>query len=129
MCRSLEQQLSYERVSTRHLRCCMSNNASHDIPAFCLYPAVNTLPPCSFLSWALFGLCISVLHLLCISSCSAPLQDQVTKLREEREQLARDVAVLRTDLDTTRQERDRLLTESAAAKAEVERIRYCSLPD
>jgi hypothetical protein len=47
----------------------------------------------------------------------------VTKLREEREQLARDVAVLRTDLDTTRQERDRLLTESATAKAEVERIR------
>ncbi|GFH14229.1 kinesin-like protein, partial [Haematococcus lacustris] len=50
-------------------------------------------------------------------------RDQVSKLREGREVLARDVALLRTDLDSTRQERDRLLVENTQSKAEVERIR------
>jgi len=47
----------------------------------------------------------------------------VAKLRAEREVLSGDVAVLRADLDTTRQERDRLLDEFNKAKAETERIR------
>lgn len=51
-------------------------------------------------------------------------QEQVSKLRAEREVLAGDVAVLRADLDTTRQERDRLLGEFNKAKAETDRIRW-----
>lgn len=48
----------------------------------------------------------------------------MAKLRAEREVLARDVAVLRADLDTTRQERDRLLEDFNKAKAETDRIRW-----
>lgn len=50
-------------------------------------------------------------------------REQVAKLRAEREVLAGDVAVLRADLDSTRQERDRLLGEFNKAKAETDRIR------
>mmetsp|Transcript_5395 Transcript_5395/g.11884 ORF Transcript_5395/g.11884 Transcript_5395/m.11884 type:complete len:815 (-) Transcript_5395:535-2979(-) len=50
-------------------------------------------------------------------------REQVEKLRTEREAAARDIAVLRADLDSTRQERDRLLAENTKAKEEVDRIR------
>lgn len=51
-------------------------------------------------------------------------QDLATKLGEEREVLARDVGVLRSDLDSTRMERDRLLAENTRMTADVERIRW-----
>lgn len=38
-------------------------------------------------------------------SCIRILQDQVQKLRDEREGVAREVAVLRVDLDATRADR------------------------
>ena len=49
------------------------------------------------------------------------MQEQVEKLRTEREAAAKDVAVLRVDLDSTRQERDRLVAEHSRAKEEVDR--------
>ena len=50
-------------------------------------------------------------------------QDQVGKLREERDKAVQDVAVLRADLDSTRQERDRLLADNTRVKEDYERIR------
>ena len=45
------------------------------------------------------------------------------KLREERDKAVQDVAVLRADLDSTRQERDRLLADNTRVKEDYERIR------
>lgn len=50
-------------------------------------------------------------------------QEQLQKLRDERESGAKDLAVLRADLDSTRQERDRLLSENTRLKEETDRIR------
>lgn len=54
------------------------------------------------------------------------LQDQASKLREERDAGARDVTTLRLDLDSTRQERDRLLADATRLQQEVERIRWAA---
>ena len=48
-------------------------------------------------------------------------QEQVTKLREERETAARDLAMLRADLDNTRQERERAVAGAAKAKEDLDR--------
>ena len=45
------------------------------------------------------------------------------KLREERESGARDLAVLRADLDATRGDRERLLSENSKLTEEVEKFR------
>ncbi len=42
-------------------------------------------------------------------------------LREEREAAARDIALLRADLDNTRGERERAMADVAQAKADLER--------
>ena len=60
---------------------------------------------------------------ICVACSPVNQQEQVGKLREEREVMARDLAVLRADLDSTRQERDRLLTDFTKAKEEADRIR------
>ncbi len=48
-------------------------------------------------------------------------QEQVSKLRDERETAARDIAVLRADLDNTRQERERAVAEAARSKEELDK--------
>ncbi len=45
-----------------------------------------------------------------------PTLEQVLKLRDEREATARDLAVLRADLDNTRQERERAVAEMTQAR-------------
>ncbi|KAI8469221.1 MAG: kinesin-like protein [Monoraphidium minutum] len=50
-------------------------------------------------------------------------KDQVQKLRDEREAAAREVAVLRVDLDATRADRERLTTEARELKEELDKIR------
>lgn len=45
----------------------------------------------------------------------------MTKLREEREAATRDLAMLRADLDNTRQERERAVADAAKAKEDMER--------
>lgn len=67
------------------------------------------------------------LQVWCAEQRTLPLwacpQEQVSKLSEERDVLGREVAQLRTDLEATRVERNRLLEEHARATQEVERIR------
>lgn len=48
---------------------------------------------------------------------------QVEKLREEREGAARDVALLRADLDTTRADRERFVADNARLTEEVDRFK------
>lgn len=48
-------------------------------------------------------------------------QDQVQKLRDEREAVSRDLAVLRADLDNTRQERERAFAEAARSKDDLDK--------
>lgn len=51
----------------------------------------------------------------------ACVQEQCSKLREEREGAMKDLAVLRCDLDAGRAERDRLLVELKEAKDELDK--------
>lgn len=60
-------------------------------------------------------------HTLC--SVCLDVQEQVGKLREEREVMSRDLAVLRADLDNTRGERERLLADNTRLKSEYDRIK------
>jgi chromosome segregation ATPase len=55
------------------------------------------------------------------SQPSSRLQEAATKLRAEREAACRDVAVLRTDLDSTRGDRERLTQELKEAREELDR--------
>lgn len=45
----------------------------------------------------------------------------MSKLRDERETAARDIALLRADLDNTRQERERAVAEAARSKEELDK--------
>jgi hypothetical protein len=56
-----------------------------------------------------------------IPSWGVCAQDQVAKLRDEREAAGREVAVLRADLEGVRGERERLVAEVAAMRSELDR--------
>lgn len=74
------------------------------------------------------GHCRAYLYCSLIFNClplipplPAWLQEQVSKLRAERETAVRDVALLRADLDNTRGERERAVAEAKKAQEELAR--------
>lgn len=49
------------------------------------------------------------------------LQEQVTRLRSERENSCRDITVLRSDMEGMKKEHDRVAAEASALREEMER--------